>query len=503
MAKLIKWFKWVDDNLLHISLSLFILAVSLIPKIPIKFVEYTYIRIRIDDIFPVVVGLVFLIQLLRRKIKLNTKFLPLVIAFWVAVFISFAYGHFVQGTIPIFNIGLLHSLRRIQYMAIFFIAASAISSEKRFFSYMNLYFVVVVLVGLYGLGQRFIGFPSIQSMNPAYADGRLLLLNEYDRINSTFGGHFDLAAYLTFSMSLLLGFFLFNHVKKLFGAFILSLIILIYTAARSSFIAYFISMSSFLIPQKKFKLYFLIILITAVSLLATDNLTKRFKQTFQIKTVFINEQTGLENIDQKITVKELPAGSLRIPLKKGGRGGSPVATTAAEYSKIRELALEQAMEEAKSRGTHANTKEVERRAAEIAKYIKPQRSFLCDISCATRLQIEWPRAIGAFLYNPLIGTGPSSITAATDNDYLRWLGEFGLLGTTLFIVILISIVRYIVRYFMNDPKKKYIGLGYLFGFMALAINALYVDVFEASKVAYNFWLVSGLFVGYVKIHEKK
>jgi hypothetical protein len=38
--------------------------------------------------------------------------------------------------------------------------------------------------------------------------------------------------------------------------------------------------------------------------------------------------------------------------------------------------------------------------------------------------------------------------------------------------------------------------------LALLINALYVDVFEASKMAYNFWLVSGLFVGITTLYDK-
>jgi len=68
-----------------------------------------------------------------------------------------------------------------------------------------------------------------------------------------------------------------------------------------------------------------------------------------------------------------------------------------------------------------------------------------------RLKVEWPRAIKAFLKNPLLGTGYSSITLATDNDYLRMLGETGILGTLAFLAIILEITR-IVWQFLKDKN---------------------------------------------------
>ena len=74
-----------------------------------------------------------------------------------------------------------------------------------------------------------------------------------------------------------------------------------------------------------------------------------------------------------------------------------------------------------------------------------------------RFNVEWPRAITAFSKNPLLGTGPGSITLATDNDYLRSLGESGLLGfiTFAFILLLVSYPYYPPRFL----KKKLTLLG--------------------------------------------
>lgn len=491
MKKLLRFLKKVDDNLVHISLLAYIVLTSLLPKLPFQHVEYTYIKIRYDDLVPLVIGAIFLLQWIRRKVRLNIKFSIPVLLFWAAVFLSFFYSSYVQNTIAVHNIGLLHSLRRVQYMAIFFIASSVVLSEKSFLKYLKVYLGTLLVVCLYALGQKFLAFPSIQSMNPAYVDGRLLTLNPEDRLNSTFGGHFDLAAYLTFSMPLILGFFFFTKKKRYFLLFILSLLVLLYTTARSSFGGYLVSITAFLLFLRKFKLYALVVVITAILLLITGDMTRRFQQMFQIKTVYVNEQTGHEDIDQNISVKRLPAGGLKIPLSKKN-------AVAADPAKLRQLALEQALEEARSKGRVVNMLEIQKRADQISKYIKPQRTVLCDISCATRLQLEWPRAIGAFLFNPLLGTGPSSITEATDNDFLRWLGEFGLIGTGLFVLLLVSINRYVSRTARNTTSDlKYIYYAFSFGLLALVVNGLYIDVFEASKVAYNFWLIAGLYVGAV------
>ena len=61
-----------------------------------------------------------------------------------------------------------------------------------------------------------------------------------------------------------------------------------------------------------------------------------------------------------------------------------------------------------------------------------------DRSTSIRLAVEWPRAMRAFYKSPFLGTGYSSITLATDNDYLRALGETGILGLTSFVLIFIN-----------------------------------------------------------------
>ena len=173
MKRLLKWLKRIDDNVLHVFLILYIAAISLMPKIPLQNVTYTYIKIRIDDIFPLVLIAVFVIQLIRRKVKLNTKFLVLFALFWTAVFASWIVGSYITKSIPIehtygrffYNsLAFYHSLRRVEYMLPFFISASIIKNKNELLFYVRLYLFVAFIISIYGLGQRFAKFPSIQSM---------------------------------------------------------------------------------------------------------------------------------------------------------------------------------------------------------------------------------------------------------------------------------------------------------------------------------------------------
>jgi hypothetical protein len=499
MQKLSKWLKWLDDNLIHVTLIAFIITATLLPKIPLKSVEYTYIKFRVDDLLPMFVAVIFAIQFIRRKVTLNTKFIVLFCLFWIAVFISYFIGN-AQNTIAIEGIGYLHTVRRIQYMLIFFVASSAVISEKRFKQYMHIYLATLAVASFYGLGQRFLHFPSIQSINPAYADGRILYLQPWDRINSTFGGHFDFAAYLTFSIPIIFGFY--YAVKKrmsivLIGLFILALTALIFTSMRSAFGGYLISITLMLLLHKKFKMLALVAILTVVLTLSTGVMLKRFQATLQIKDSIVDTKTNAQQIIQKNTVQELPGGgpAIKLPLLPGGKP-MPGATNAKNIEVLKITAEKQAREELLKQGKTPTAEEVDKRASEISKYLQVQRGLHCDISCSVRLFHEWPHAIAHFVKNPLFGGGPSSNTEATDNDFLRWLAELGLVGTVLFLWLILSICRYVYKALKLVPgDQRLIYSGFIFGVIALLFNATYVDVFEASKDAYNFWLVAGLYVG--------
>ena len=269
--------------------------------------------------------------------------------------------------------------------------------------------------------------------------------------------------------------------------------------ARIFFFEYGTTITMFLLLVRKFKLYIYLVLLSAGLILVSGDLTERFAQTFQFRLIFINTQTGNVDIKQTINVKELPAGNLEIPIPSKKK---VVKKTNKEKKEIEAIAQRQALAEARLRGISIDSAEFNKLVNQFSSLIDVKRALLCDISCSTRLQIEWPRAVYAFLKNPLFGTGASSLTEATDSDYFRWFGEFGLVGAILFWYILFAIARFNLKKSKKlDKDERKLYFGYLFAFLGLVLNASYIDVFEASKVAFNFWMISGAFTGYLLTYE--
>ena len=497
MKKLSNWFKKLDENLVKTLLIGFIFFVPLWPKLPFKMINYTYIAIRLDDIYLAILAFVFAFQLLRKKVSLNKKFILPFALFFISVFASFIWNAYVVKNMQLPHLGLLHSLRRVEYMIMFFIASSVIKTKKDFWQIISYFFISVFLVILYGLGQKFLNFPAVQTMNPEYAKGYILYLTPDSRISATFGGHYDLAIYLVMAIPLILSFYFAKKNNMFLYLFVGALLILLYTSSRSSFIAYLIATVGFLLFIRKFKFLILVLILTAGLMFTTGEITKRFLKTFQVRRILVDDRTGAVYIGQTITTKELPAGSFYVKLKDQTKNSDDNLNT------FRNKIVQEKVNEATNSGvlTVSNT---DKYVATLSANLRPVNTVVSDISMATRFQVEWPRAINAFKKNPLLGTGPSSITEATDGDYFRWIGEVGLLGTITFLNILFLILKTI---FVSIKKlsfeEKLIGYGFIFGFFALFINASYIDAFEASKVAYVFWTLAGLYVGYYRLTYEK
>lgn len=127
--------------------------------------------------------------------------------------------------------------------------------------------------------------------------------------------------------------------------------------------------------------------------------------------------------------------------------------------------------------------------------LSPSALVLEDRSTSIRLKVEWPRAMMAFYKNPFLGTGYSSIGLATDNDYLRVLGEIGLLGLGAFGLIFYRIGGEFVKFYKNKSKFDVLETAYLAGMsgaiVGTFVTAIFLDIFEASKFATLYWLLIG------------
>lgn len=130
------------------------------------------------------------------------------------------------------------------------------------------------------------------------------------------------------------------------------------------------------------------------------------------------------------------------------------------------------------------------------------RAIQADRSTSIRLDVEWPNAIRALLKNPLLGTGYSSLGLATDNDYLRSLGETGFMGFSAFTLFLIGIGKGLVKSYRQKQGliDQILAASTLAIFIFYLICAFFLDVFESSKIAILFWAYCGISFG---LHSKK
>jgi len=500
-----KLLKWLDNNAIKIALIGYIFFIPLFPKLPFKMINYTYIALRLEDFYVGFLTIIFFIQVYRKKIVLQKRFVLPFLLFWGAVFLSFLWGFFIQKTIEFKHLGFLHSVRRIEYMINFFFFASSIRKREDFFFYLKALMGVVMIICLYGLGQKYLGWPAVQTMNPEYAKGYLLILDANARISSTFGGHYDLAALLIFLIPLILACFIAFGNYWYFLIFFLALFCLVLTASRISYGAYLLSTIPFLFFIRKFKLVFVVILLTIGLTLFSGNLTKRLTRTFQQKQIFIDKTTGQTTVPRRLDPAELPIGDF-VPNKNvvegraTGVNAGMLKLNPKDVLDTKANLRDEIVKEARLAGRTLTRAEEDALVEKAFNNLKVVSTVLPDISFSTRLQVEWPRAISAFLKNPILGKGPSSITEASDNDYLRWLGEFGLLGTVSFFYIFFLLTKTIIQKIKYVNKNEsYLFIGLLFGFFGLLGNATYIDVFEASKVAYMFWMTMGIFIGWTNL----
>ena len=98
-----------------------------------------------------------------------------------------------------------------------------------------------------------------------------------------------------------------------------------------------------------------------------------------------------------------------------------------------------------------------------------------------------------------------SLTIATDNGYLRSLGETGLLGTLSLGLIFFIIIKKMLRFLKGSSGfPRFFIVGLLCSIIVFLVTATFIDVLEASKVAEIFWLILGLGWGMMRVydHEK-
>lgn len=457
----------VFEKFLYILVLVLLIGIPLLPKVPLFNVTGTFVAIRVDDfLVAFALGSWGLYILLSRRVKefFQSRLNLAIMLFLMIGILSVFSGAFLTETIKP-HLGLFHLLRRFELLLLLPLAVTAIKTQRQVKIALFTLSIVTFLVCIYALGQQYLHWPVISTTNSEFSKGQILVLTPGGRVNSTFAGHYDLAVFLMMVLSILAAMIfttknIFMNVWYLIlGTF--SAFILVLTAARFSFFAAVAGIiSAFLLGRRKILIGVTLLAVVAI-LIYPSQLRDRLISTITINLLKENTSTysippGNFRTGSKLNLSTLPASATAESTFSATLSGSlPSDIAPGEPTDPTDLGV--------------------------------YRSF------EIRTNVEWPRAINAFLVNPFLGSGYSSLDLATDNDYLRSLGEVGILGTLAMVLIMIEIFKRVYGNFKSGSKfVRIFSVGILAMMFGFLMNAIFIDVFEASKVGEIFWLLIGL-----------
>lgn len=507
-------------------------------------IKHVWVYIRLEDFVVLFVLLCWAVLLVRKKLALRTPLTLPIVIFWLIGAVATLHGILlifptIADAFP--NVAFLSFLRRIEYMSLFFVSFASMK-DKRFLSYLVAIITATLFIVIaYGIGQKYLGFPAFLTMNEEFAKGIAIQLSPLSRVSSTFAGHYDLAAYLVLIIPIIVSLFFAYRNWLVRVIFIitasLGLWVLFMTVSRISFFALFASLGLVLLFQrKKFVVFLFPLAAIAVVLLLSfsPSILERFGSTVKKIDVLVDAKTGytvghVKEVPNAYFEKKIIKQQFSRNIKDLDAYASPAAALVIPYTYLPEKVILLAEPVAPTgedlpQGTgyiNLSLSPITKRLGNFYYERKPnpktgemevlivngdflvKQALAYDLSFTTRFQGEWPRAIAAFKRNVLFGSGYGSVSLAVDNSYLRMLGEVGGLGFISFLAIFIIIGLYIKKALPSidsRPVKSFI-FGFTAGIAGLAINALFIDVFEASKIAFVFWLLTGAVLGFVHLYK--
>lgn len=535
MKKLIGWCK---DHSLQLATLILLAFIPLYPKLPLLDIRNTWVYIRVEDFVVLFVLLWWGTLFVRNKASLKTPLTIPILLFWIVGAVATIHGIlliFPTLSTVYANVSFLSFIRRIEYMSVFFIAYSSMKNKESIRPVVFTVVMTALFVSLYGLGQKYLGMPAYLTMNEEFAKGTPLQLSALSRISSTFAGHYDLAAYyvlvLPIVASLIFGYTNWFLRICLGGVVLAGLVVLFMTVSRISLVAVLLSFVIVLFFQKRKIIFILlpVVLIgSAVFVMRSPQIIARFGSTIKAIDIIVDANTGypvghVKEVpssyfsDKKVwqrfyrSISDLeressPSGAFIIPYAQMPKTvilllepSAPTGEDLPSGTGYINLTLSPVVKrldnfyfEPKPSGASPSAE-----AFLINGQYLMKKAFAYDLSFTTRFQGEWPNAILAFKRNVLFGSGYGSVSLAVDNSYLRMLAEVGALGflsfVSVFLLMGVSIANAWKK--IESPVKRSFILGFAAGVFGLMVNAVFIDVFEASKIAFTLWLLTGVVMG--------
>ncbi len=487
--------------------------IPLYPKLPLfSPIEEYIVRVRLEDLFVLIAGLWWLWLVIRGKLEWKFRVWKLVGGYVGVGLLSLLSAVFLIGTIPLVEVhvlkSLLHYFRYIEYFSVLFVLFSVTKTKRDLRILLGLLAGVVVLSSVYGVGQKYWKWPVYSTMNREYSKGvRLVIDSPHARIQSTFAGHYDYGAYLVIALPIVLAWAILSKDRKLstglWGVFLVGVWGLVMSASRSAVGGFLVGigvvgLASVLVEKKKWSERVKLFIRREVVIYGLVGVMLVLFGA-NVRALFMHTLEGVPGFDQVVALID--------------RGDSTVIdqftnpVPAAEEQKPPDVYVDhlEKIEVVRVNEDGETVVSIEEREPVFSECAQQKGLSLC-----IRLEALWPKAWEGFLRNPLLGSGYATLNKtdkyhlaqadSTDNNYLRILGETGLLGLFSFMgVVLWSGWMAWKLMFKVKGEGLVLAVGFLGTMVGLLINALYIDVFVASKVAFGFWMVVGMLMAVEKV----
>ena len=430
--------------------------IATFPKINVINVPGTYVGIRISDLFIMFYVLFILYRLYKNKWKFsidkNIQRIAIAMGIYsVCCLISTFYGYF-KGYISLL-MGILYLLRKIEYFLYIFVgydllrfSANKEYSKRKFFvmfDYIILFHFVVGLLQLFGI---------VGAFNRSEYGSSLI----QNRVSSTFNGAYELSAFLL----LLLPFYCYKvflekkiSLKNIFILIMIGILIFI-SQSRISLIIFFIIIFIYIgyyIYLNKIKINFKYLVYFGLMLCLIIPIMLNFK-------ILGFERFSQVNVSQFLEATEYAWEN---------RDFDRYIQTGDWYN---------------PEDFYINSEG----KLNIAVDVDP--SFFVRVS-------HWSQLLDGFTKSPAIGTGLSISKTAADGNYVRIIAESGLLGFAFWIILQFYIVKVI-------KGKNYYNFSLKCSLLTLFIGAIFIDVFEASKIMTSFYFLLGL-IAFINCNNEK
>ena len=126
-----------------------------------------------------------------------------------------------------------------------------------------------------------------------------------------------------------------------------------------------------------------------------------------------------------------------------------------------------------------------------------------DQSSSARI-FSWQESFENWKKNPILGRGISG-SGFMDGQYIRTFPELGIIGMFAFLWLLFSILRRSLRIYrqMDDELYKGLSLGFIAGFIGLAVHALTANTFIIIRIMEPFWFIAGMVMRLPTLKEEE